>query len=279
VKRSATPAEVPAGVRDGGSIQVLNKAVALLELLADRGEMGAADLAAATDEPRSSVYRLLASLADLGLVDPGVQRGTYKLGLGLFRLGSAVVGQFDVRRAAVPAMEELHRDTGQTIFLSIRRGNEAVCIERLDGRDVQSMALRLGGSLPLHMGATPIVLLAYQPQAFIDEYLARADLKAGVAGAARGKTALAAELKQIRSEGFAISDEDVTPGIAAIGAPVFGMDGSVQAAVSISSTRPLILGDRDTMIAKVVDTANRISRALGYDEAQAGGRDRARGAS
>jgi DNA-binding IclR family transcriptional regulator len=251
--------------KDGGSIQVLTKAVGLLGVLAERGELGAAELASLTQEPRSSVYRLLASLNDLGLVEPGNQRGTFKLGLGLFRLGSAVVEQLNVRHAALPAMEDLQRDTSETVFLCIRRVREAVCIERLDGVHVQSLALLLGGSLPLHIGAAPMVLLANEREEFIDDYVTHSDLKPVVANAGRSKTALLAELKRIREQGYAISDEDVTPGIAAIGAPVFGMDGSVQGAISISSTKPLILGDPDTMIPKVVDTARRASRALGYE--------------
>jgi len=269
MKRPAATAEAPPGARDGGSVQVLNKAAALLGVLSERGELGAAELAAVTQEPRSSVYRLLASLNDLGLAEPGGQRGTFKLGLGLFRLGSAVAAQFDVRQAALPAMEDLRRETAETVFLCVRRGHEGVCIERLDGEHVQSLALRLGGALPLHVGAAPLALLAYEPPEFVDDYIARSDLEPMVPRAARTKAGLLAELKRIRARGYTISDEDVTPGIAAIGAPVLGLDGTVQGGISISSTKPLILGDPDTMIPKLVETARRASRALGYDETDA----------
>ncbi len=162
----------------GNSIQVLGKAALLLDRLAEEDEVGAARLAELIGEPRSTVYRLLANLQQLELVEPGTRRGTYRLGLKLFRLGSAVVARFDERKAAFPVMERVHEATEETVFLCIRRGYEAVCIEQIDGRWVQSMALRLGGSLPLHVGAAPRALLAYEPRGFWDEYLARGPLAA-----------------------------------------------------------------------------------------------------
>ena len=71
-----------------------------------------------------------------------------------------MVARFDERQAALPHMEHLHDMTGETVFLCVRRGLRAVCIERIEGSHVVSLALRLGGSLPLHAGAAPRALLA-----------------------------------------------------------------------------------------------------------------------
>src|SRR5918999_711059 len=87
-----------------GSVAVLAKAMALVDHIAEEGEVTPARLAELTGEPRSSVYRLLASLQELELVEPGRRRGTYMLGLKLFRLGRAVVSRFDERQAALPVM-------------------------------------------------------------------------------------------------------------------------------------------------------------------------------
>ncbi len=151
-----------------GRIQVLDKAAALIERLAEHGEASAVQLAEWIGEPRSSVYRLLDGLRAIGWVEPGGRRGTYRLGLGLFRVGSRVTRRFDERAAARPVMERLHAHTEQTIFLTIRSGFEGVCIERVDGRWVQNMALQLGGSLPLHVGAGPRVLLAAADDEFVE---------------------------------------------------------------------------------------------------------------
>ncbi len=247
------------------SVLVLAKAAALLDRLAEDGEATAARIAELTGEPRSTVYRLLASLQRLGMVEPGSRRGTYRLGLELLRLGSAVVSRFDERQAALPVMERIHERTGETVFLCVRRGREAVCIERLDGRRVQSLALRLGGSLPLHAGAAPRVLLAYEPHELWEEYVAAGPLEAWTRNTPTTRAELFRRLEEVRETGCSVSDEDVTLGIAALGAPIFAWRGELRAALSISGVRPAILGeDADLLRALVVDGAREISRALGY---------------
>lgn len=245
-------------------VQVVAKIDALLEQLSNQEELTVARLAELTGEPRSSVYRLVAALESAGLVEPGSRRGTVRLGLRLFRLGSRVAQRFDERQLALPVMERIHQETGETIFLCVPRGDEAVCIERLEGRRVQSLALRLGASLPLHAGAAPRTLLAWAPPAFQSEYAARQRLERYTEATPVGESELLDALRDIRARGYAISDGDVTPGIAAIGAPVFDHSGRVCAAVSISGLREAILGaDAERVVELVVGGAAEISAALG----------------
>ena len=84
--------------------------------------------------------------------------------------------RFDERQLALPVMERLHELTEETVFLCVRRDDVAVCIECLPGKHVQALALGLGGSLPLHAGAAPRVLLAYEPKDVQADYLRRVDL-------------------------------------------------------------------------------------------------------
>jgi len=253
----------------GSSVQVLRKVALILDRLAEEGEVSAARLADLVDEPRSTVYRLLTSLQALEYVEPGAQRGTYRLGLALLRLGTAVVSRFDERQAALPVMERLHDVTGETVFLCIRRGHEAVCIERIDGRWVQSMALRLGGALPLHVGAAPRALLAAEPREQWEAYLARdGGLAAWTPNTPSTRRALFAALEQVRETGVAISDEDVVLGMAAVGAVILDHRGAVCSAVSISGPRPSILGAREAASVELIaSAAAEISRALGYEPA------------
>src|SRR5204863_7152760 len=124
-------------------------------------------------EPRTTVYRLLTGLQALDMVEVGSRAGTYRLGWRLLRLGSAVIERLDERQAALPVMERIHERTGETVFLCVRRGDDAVCIERIDGLRVQSLALRLGGSLALHLASGSRVPLAWGPREEWDAYVAR----------------------------------------------------------------------------------------------------------
>ena len=254
-------------VRDN-PVRALAKAVHLLEQLAEAREATPRRLAELLDEPRTTTYRLLRSLEALDLVEPGSQAGSYRLGWKLMRLGAAVVERLDERQAALPVMEHVHERVGETVFLLVRRGWDAVCIERLEGLRVQSLALRLGGSLPLHVGAGPRVLLAWEPRDVWEEYVRSGQLTALTDHTPTTRTALVRELAETLAQGYAVSDEDVTPGIAALGAPIFDYTGSVRAALSIGGLKSLLLGDdRETFTQLVVEGAREISAALGHDAA------------
>jgi DNA-binding IclR family transcriptional regulator len=259
------PGGQPAGA--GAPVAVLAKAVALLDVIAEAGEATPARLAELTGEPRSSVYRLLASLQELGLVEPGRRRGTYLLGLKLFRLGSTVMSRFDEREAALPVMERINEETGETLFLCVRRGDEAVCIERIDGARVTLLALRLGGSLPLHAGGAARALLAFEPPAAWDDYLDRRPLEALTPRTPATREALIDDLRATRERGYAISDGDVTPGVAAVGAPIFDHTGAVRAALSIGGMRGTLLGEGSRAVELVREGAAAVSRTLGHDGA------------
>lgn len=254
----------------GGSVSVLIKAVALLDHLAEEGETTPVRLAELTGEPRSTVYRLLSTLRGLELVDPGRRRGTYVLGLKMFRLGSTIMSRFDERQAALPVMERIHEEMGETTFLCVRRGDQAVCIERIDGKQVNLLALSLGGSLPLHAGSAPRALLAFEPRAAWETYLEQAQLDPFTGKSFTTRKAVLSELRATRERGYAISDEDVTPGVASIGAPIFDHRGVIRASLSIGGLREPILGDGSRALELVRAGAVEISRALGFvgDEAR-----------
>src|SRR4051812_26872602 len=202
-------------------VQVLRKATTLLERLADGGGLSAAQLADSTGEPKSTIHRLLASLESLGYVERGSARGTFRLGLKLLELGSSVLGRLDERQAAQASLRRLHAETEQSVYLCVRDGLRAVCIDRIDGRWVRSMVLQVGASLPLHIGAAPRVLLAFAGADVWDEYLAWAtDLRALVPDSSMDPDELVERLEQICQRGFEVSDGETAIGMAGVGAPV-----------------------------------------------------------
>jgi DNA-binding IclR family transcriptional regulator len=247
-------------------LQLVRKSVELLDQLAVQREATAAQLAELMGEPRSSVYRLLASLQQLDMVETGSRRGTFRLGFHLLRLGSAVVSRFDERQLALPVMERIHEQTGETVYLCIRRDLEAVCIERIEGRRVQSLALQLGGSLPLHAGAAPRVLLAFEPREFWNEYVNSGTLESLTPTTPITAAKLFPLLEEVRGSGISVSDEDVTIGIAALGVPIIDYRGTVRAALSVSGLRQGLVGPGSQGVRDLlVEGGREISRALGAD--------------
>lgn len=253
------------GVEMEGSIKVMSKAAALLDALASQGKMTPTQLAHEVGEPRSTVYRLLSALAEHDFVESVGHGNSYTLGLRLFSLGNAVARNFsDIREVALPTMYGIHEATGQSVFLAVRRGYEAVCIERVDGIEVQLMILPVGGSLPLHAGSVCQVLLAWEPRSFWEEF-SQTRPRRFTQKTITTKEALTAELHKIRERGYAISDEDAILGIGGIGVPVFDRYGQVCAGLSIAGPRPLVLESNfERNVELVRNAGDEVSRHLGY---------------
>lgn len=244
--------------------EILGKVDSVVRLLEHTGELSAASIAKEVGEPVSSTYRLLSNLSAIGWVDPGSRRGLFRLGVYFMRIGARLEDRISVRDASMPSLRSLLADTGATSFLCLRRGTRAVCVERLEGRNVRSLALALGESLPLYRGAAPMALLAHLPaserEMLLDGFSIRGDGERPPPE--RGR--LEHEVEETRRRGYAISDGDVTPGIAALGAPVFNHRGELEAAISISGLRSQII-DTDVPTARLLlDAALATSRALGY---------------
>src|SRR3954470_21271753 len=104
-------------------------------------------------------------------------------------------------------MEQIHGARGETVFLCVRRGFEAVCIDRIDGKRVQSLALKLGGALPLHAGAASRALLAYEPETVLERYVEAQPLEALTPHTPATAAELREMLREVRRRGISISDQ------------------------------------------------------------------------
>ncbi len=249
-----------------GSTLVLGKVSQLLDCIAANGEISPRDAADQIEEPASTVYRLLADLRKLDFVEPGSMKGTYTLGIKLFRLGARVADRLDVVKLAEPVLEELHTDTGETLFLCVRRNLDAVCVVKLDGIRVHSVFLQLGSSLPLHTGASPVALLAFEPESEWDAYAKNGGLRPFGHLEAPTPQELKSRMKETAARGYAVSDEDVNPGIGAIAAPIYDHSGGVAASISISGVRQAILeSNQDETARQLLAASAEISHRMGYD--------------
>ena len=253
--------------RDSGGLELISKAGAVLDILEQHKEATAADLAAALGEPLSSVYRLLQSLTTTGWVDRGSRRGAYRLGLSLMTIGGLVEDHLDIRDASLPSLRELVDATNLTSFLCVRRGPRAVCLERIEGYAVQSLAMLLGGSLPLYAGAAPRALLAFLPVAEQSAILNDTSQQLRDDPPRPGDKDIIADIARTRAAGYSVSDGDVTPGIAALGAPVFNHRGEVQGALSLGGLRGQVLNPAavDDTIELLRHSAGKASAALGWE--------------
>jgi DNA-binding IclR family transcriptional regulator len=251
----------------GSQIQVIDRAVALMrELSRADGPVGLRDLARRVDLSPSTTRRILASLSHHGLCEQ-TPKGTYRLGLALFELGSKVEADLDIRTRSLPALQRLVDESHLTAFICIQRDGRAIAIERIDGRYAFSLALTVGGSLPLHAGGAARALLAWLPEDEALRLLAASPREAFTDRTLTEPDEILADMRETRERGYVISDEDVTPGVSAIGMPIFGhlFEDRPVAAVSIAGLHPQVLGEEeDRLVGLLREAAEEISRELGH---------------
>ena len=195
-------------------VRVIGKAVAALDAFLDgNAELTSTELARRLGMSRSTVHRLLTTMERHRLVDR-TETGAYGLGIHLFRLGSAVPVRAVLGRLAEPALAALAERFAVSTYLSVRDGERALCIARIDRGPVKTTTYQIGETLPLHLGAGPNVLMAGLPAAELDRVLER-PLLAMTPHTTVDSGAVRSRLATIRDTGLAYVPDDVEVVIAA----------------------------------------------------------------
>jgi DNA-binding IclR family transcriptional regulator len=211
---------------------------------------------------KTTTYRLLTTLEHAGWLSR-TAAGAFRLTVRPFQIGSILVDDLDVRHEAPPLMRQLSLTVELTSYLTIAAGTQAVCIERIDrGTSVRVMDLDVGGSQALNLGAAPRALLAFDEENLLADLL-RTPLEARTPHSIATEASLRADLAETRRRGYSISDSDVTPGIAALGAPIFDRHEHPVASISIGGMSRQMIPPRPGHVAALLDAAHQISARLG----------------
>jgi DNA-binding IclR family transcriptional regulator len=219
------------GVTQVGST---SKSFQLIQSVVDAGSGGATFSQAVRDSsvPKSTAHRLLNELTDIGALRFDAESKTYFGGLLLARLGSAVAADYDLRRIARPHLELLHEQTGHTATLGIRDGDHGIYLDKVESRDFGiRLHSEIGKAFPLHCTGIGKVLLSQAPEDELGK-LMHGKLEPLTNRTITDKALLRKNLKDIRTRGYAIDDEEITRGLVCVAAPVFGPDGRIAGALS-----------------------------------------------
>jgi DNA-binding IclR family transcriptional regulator len=240
------------------------RALRLLDLF-ERGrpEMSLAELVRRSGYSKSTTYRLLVTLEHAGWLERG-PNSSFRLTIKPFQVGSILVDSLELRREAGSIMTRLAAELDETVYLVVADGVRAVCVERIDsGQGVRVTDLYVGGSQPLHLGAAPRALLAFDEDKLLPPLLAEG-LSRRTEHSLVDATELRADLAETRRRGYSISDEDVTHGVGAIGAPIMGPDGRAVAGLSVGGLRQRVIPPRPAHVACLLQACHEISTRLGY---------------
>lgn len=211
--------------------QVLDRAVAVLRILAESGTAGTKlrDIARRARLNEPTCHRILSSLVHHGLAERLPGGRAYRVGLELFALGARAADGPGLRRLCRPALRRLVVETGGTTFLMMRRGFDSLCVDRQDGGYfVQTLTGDIGGSVKLGIGPGSQAMLAFYAEAEITEVLYRNELHYARYG---GRAQIEMHLEQTRARGYAFDDDEMFPGISGLAVPLRSRDGEVVASL------------------------------------------------
>jgi IclR family acetate operon transcriptional repressor len=258
VARSGQPKGAGKPQRAGDGVQSVERALELLEALAEPGEAkGVSELARATGLPVATIHRLLATMVSRGYVRQDAGSHKYTLGSHLIRLGDAAARDF--AQFARPYLAELMEASGETANLAMLEDGHVAYVAQVASRHHRvRMFTEVGRRVHPHTSGVGKVVLAFRPRAEVEALLARSGLPPRTPRTITDPARFLAELDKVASQGYAIDSGEEEVGVRCLAVPVFGMGGSV-AAMSVSAPEGR-LQDRD--IERVLPEMLRISAAL-----------------
>ena len=244
---------------------VLTKVLAIFELL-DRSPSGLQlrDIAEQAQLNKSTAYRFLAHLEKAGYLVRD-NTGAYLLGPRLVRLGSGSAYQSTICKVSRPILEELWRESGETVNLGALDGREVLYLDVLESPHNFRLASKVGMRRPLHCTGLGKAILAWQTAAFRDELLAAAKFEKLTTHSIIRPADLIVEIGRIQRRGYAIDNEEVELGARCVAAPVLDSSGSVVAGVSVSGPVTRMSRTRTSEMGQAAKrAAKEISQRLGY---------------
>src|SRR5579863_2540337 len=253
------------------NITALQRGLRLLQLFGESPHgLTAKEVAGSSRLPVSTVHRFLANLEGAAFLNCSAD-GLYRLGVACFAVGQAALNQLDVRRVSLPYLEDLNRQTRETIHLTLRNGLSAVYVEKLDSPEQLRIHSRIGAAVPLYCTAVGKVMLAYMSDEERERVLPLLGLKRLTANTVGNLQELAAELYRVRKNGYACDLEENEPHIRCVAAPIWDHAGSVNASLSITAPVVRMPVARLRQLAPLIQKSGlQISRELGCQTTGAG---------
>ncbi len=267
----------PKAFNDTGSARIrsLERALDVLAHVSETGGQTLSEIAGALDASPATTYRILSTFAARGMLEMDAAGQTWHVGPAAFRIGSAFLRRSSMVERARPLMRALMAETGETANLGVESGGEVLFLSQVETHEAIRAFFPPGTLSPMYASGIGKALLAAMEDGALERYLARTSLVRFTDKTICERAALLDELARIRAQGYAFDDEEKSPGMRCVAAPVFNAFGEVVAGISVSGpTARMSRGEIEPISAQVRARAAELSHALGY--AQGSGKEQAR---
>ena len=247
-----------------GQLSTVTHTLRLLQQFTfDEPVLGVSELARRLGTGKSTVHRMLRTLQAEGFVAK-TNDDRYRLGFKLYELGQLVVHTTELRAVAHGILERLRNESAETAHLAVLDGTEVVYLERFESQATLRLFGRVGRRMPAHTTSSGKAMLAFASPDVVDAVVQTGLRRLGPRTITSRPVFLQA-LAEVREHGVSVSFEESESGVASVGAPVLGHDGTVIAAVSVAG--PSLRMTREAMprfSRMVLRAAADISAGMGY---------------
>lgn len=247
---------------EGGAASSVSRAIALVRALADAQVEGGrvTHLAKATGQTQATTHRLLQTLAAEKVVVQDAQTKRYRLALDFFTLAARAGDSMGLRALCRPALLRLCASLGDTIFLLVRSGFDAVCLDRTEGPfPIRSFTGDVGGRIALGVGQGGMAILAMLPESEREEVI-RFNLPRVREYGVFDEVYLRTEIERVRQLGYAGRNTGLLEGMAGVAVPILDHTGRAIGALSVGTIASRLSEDR---LPTVVDLLRREAAAIG----------------
>lgn len=251
--------------REANLTQTVLKALDVLECLSSADQcLNVTEVAQECGLSRPTTYRLLATLQSRNYVRQ-TQDGHYDLGTNVLSLSKSYLEHLDLPELARPILCELSRVSNETTHLGILDDTSILYVGKVESPQTVRLHSAIGARKPVYSTAMGKAILAFLPIETRNTLLDRMNFLPHTPNTITDRAVLTEHLERICAEGFAIDDAESEEGIRCVAAPIFSLDGSAFAAISISGPAyRLSIPKLMELSESVVKAANDVSRQLGY---------------
>ena len=215
--------------------------------------LGVSELSRRLGLGKSTVHRILTTLADDGFVER-TNDERYRLSIKMYELGQQVAASIELRELVHPALERLRNESGETAHVAVLSGADVVYVDRLESPQMLRLLTRVGRRRAAHATSSGKCLLAFGAPADVAAVLATGLPRLGPR-TITSKSMLDKRLADVRRKGYATSVEEAAPGVASVAAPIFDGAGECIAAVSVTGPVTRLPAERLEQLARLVLSA------------------------
>lgn len=211
------------------TVRAVERALDILLCFTEEPELSLTEIAGKSGLHKSTVHRLLASLEGKGFILRSPSSEKYRLGFRLWELSANLSQSDDPEVVLLPEMEHVRDVLEETVSLYVRDGLERIRIQAVQSNQAIRRVAQVGARLPLYVGASSKVLVAFADRSVMEQVLASPTWPANL-----DKAAFIRQMEEVRELGYATSVEEREVGAAAVAVPVYNRSQKLAAALAVS---------------------------------------------